>query len=791
MTTGMLLSGQQPREMAARWSDLDVRDFSSPLPLRDYLRGPWALPAAGRRGRVAAARSSRTSASTARRSVTSSVEGTFNVVDFVTKTCVAVPHTDVDAELLAAGMSLPLVMPPLRRDGRVWTDAVWVKDANVTEALRRGADEVWLVWCIGNSPYWGDGPLEQYVHMIEMSANGALFAELDAARRGRPDVPAARRAATAPAAAGHRALRRADQYRRPWSTSGYRDAWEYLDGMAPDGVPHDATCTAMTEPPRGRPADRAAARPARDEDLTLSVTAELALEKRPTGPTRVVGHVDHARGVAGCRSPTAGSRSTVPSAGLPRPGPGRGPVGRAGGPARARRTTRAWTPGPTSHDRAAFRATAAETDAASRAARRRPGAGLGRTGRRARRRSTAPARWPGWAAPGCAGSSRRTAAEGGGPDGRETAQEEAPPVHTSHPSRWASRCWRPGSTWPSPRAWGRTNGPPPTACGGCCARRRTPRTASTRQGRVGSDAGGAGPGRGLGYQNLHAARAQMVDVYDDEEIAAEIPAALARSQQTLHRDDPRRLAGRGVDADGARPAAGLPAARHRGRVRRDGPPARAAAQLPQHHPAAGAVHRRPRQRHDRSWCAPTRRSSRCASRPTARRPRGRGSTARPGTSVLTNHGSDILVVALLGLLGGALAAAVSIRNLRGTSTPYDVPVALALLKVPLGAFTAIVGLVAIQGKLRPRPVGAGLAAADPGVRPGARLRPAGVHLLAGPQGAVAARRPALEGPDRHSDACRREAGRRPCRTSGPVRATGWSDVPVQGPPPAAEDDRPP
>ena len=49
----------------------------------------------------------------------------------------------------------------------------------------------------------------------------------------------------------------------------------------------------------------------------------------------------------------------------------------------------------------------------------------------------------------------------------------------------------------------------------------------------------------------------------------------------------------------------------------------------------------------------------------------------------------------------------SIRNLRGTSTPYDVPVALALLKVPLGAFTAILGLVAIQGDFVP-----GLSALD-------------------------------------------------------------------------------
>jgi hypothetical protein len=59
------------------------------------------------------------------------------------------------------------------------------------------------------------------------------------------------------------------------------------------------------------------------------------------------------------------------------------------------------------------------------------------------------------------------------------------------------------------------------------------------------------------------------------------------------------------------------------------------------------------------------------------------------------------VVALLGALGGSLTAALSIRNLKGTSTPYDVPVALAMLKVPLGAFTAILALVAIRGNFVP------------------------------------------------------------------------------------------
>jgi predicted acylesterase/phospholipase RssA len=304
MTAGMMLSGQQPSEMAARWSDLDVQDFSSPLPLREYLRGPWNLPGLGDADGFIRKVFPHLGVDSAKIRA-ASVEGTFNVVDFVTKTCVAVPHTDVDDELLAAGMSLALVMPPLRRDEHVWTDAVWVKDANVTEALRRGADEVWLVWCIGNSPYWGDGPLEQYVHMIEMSANGALFAELDTARAaGRPFVLHVVRPK-------HPLPLDSELYAGRINTDtlmamGYRDAWDYLDEPHPDGVPQDPSCTAMTEPPVGvRLSERLRGRVG-DEDLTLRVTAELPLEEGSSEPARVVGHVDHAPW--GGRVPLAGGR---------------------------------------------------------------------------------------------------------------------------------------------------------------------------------------------------------------------------------------------------------------------------------------------------------------------------------------------------------------------------------------------------------------------------------------------------------------------------------------------------
>jgi anti-sigma-K factor RskA len=62
---------------------------------------------------------------------------------------------------------------------------------------------------------------------------------------------------------------------------------------------------------------------------------------------------------------------------------------------------------------------------------------------------------------------------------------------------------------------------------------------------------------------------------------------------------------------------------------------------------------------------------------------------------------DVTLVAFLGLLGGGLSAALFLRGLQGTSTPYDVPVALALLKLPSGALSALVGLLFVRGGFVP------------------------------------------------------------------------------------------
>ena len=62
---------------------------------------------------------------------------------------------------------------------------------------------------------------------------------------------------------------------------------------------------------------------------------------------------------------------------------------------------------------------------------------------------------------------------------------------------------------------------------------------------------------------------------------------------------------------------------------------------------------------------------------------------------------DLALVELLGLIAAAVAAAFALRGIRGTTTPYGLPVALALLKLPTGALTAVLGLLLMRGQFVP------------------------------------------------------------------------------------------
>lgn len=68
---------------------------------------------------------------------------------------------------------------------------------------------------------------------------------------------------------------------------------------------------------------------------------------------------------------------------------------------------------------------------------------------------------------------------------------------------------------------------------------------------------------------------------------------------------------------------------------------------------------------------------------------------------------DVMRIELLGVIAAAVAAATSLSSIRGTSTPFSVPVALAVLKLPTGALTAVLGILLMRAQFLP-----GLSALD-------------------------------------------------------------------------------
>jgi hypothetical protein len=207
------------------------------------------------------------------------------------------------------------------------------------------------------------------------------------------------------------------------------------------------------------------------------------------------------------------------------------------------------------------------------------------------------------------------------------------------------------------------------------------------------------------FGHLHRAEAEAVRLYGDDEVDAEVPAALSRVELALHRDDPIRLAARRLETMPNGPA-------RRTWLRRV---------VEAGHQASDRQHTRVRNLRNvllvtallitvldvlfgvvafvRPGNIPL-----CFGGPPAATPLACPTGDGPGQSPA---GWDLIVVALLGLLGGSLSAAVSIRSMRGTATPYDIPVCLALLKVPTGALTAVGALIAIRGQFVP-----GLSALD-------------------------------------------------------------------------------
>lgn len=105
-------------------------------------------------------------------------EATFNVYDFTAHELRAFEPAEMTEDHLVASISLPMWFPPVVIDGHVMIDSVFVTDANLEEAIRRGADELWIVWTVSERGEWSDGFVANYFQVIETAAVGRFKRDL-------------------------------------------------------------------------------------------------------------------------------------------------------------------------------------------------------------------------------------------------------------------------------------------------------------------------------------------------------------------------------------------------------------------------------------------------------------------------------------------------------------------------------------------------------------------------------------------------------------------------------------
>ena len=102
----------------------------------------------------------------------SSRAASFNVYNFSKHRLEILEPKEMDEDSLCACVSLPMWFPPVTLNGDLYIDAVYNTDANLEEAIRRGADEIWVIWTVSERGTWADGFVNNYFQIIEAAANG-------------------------------------------------------------------------------------------------------------------------------------------------------------------------------------------------------------------------------------------------------------------------------------------------------------------------------------------------------------------------------------------------------------------------------------------------------------------------------------------------------------------------------------------------------------------------------------------------------------------------------------------
>jgi hypothetical protein len=219
------------------------------------------------------------------------------------------------------------------------------------------------------------------------------------------------------------------------------------------------------------------------------------------------------------------------------------------------------------------------------------------------------------------------------------------------------------------------------------------------------------------YRSLHAARVFLVEIVAEEDLDALVPGVVARVQSSLPATDPQRIELEKLpNADPKTKRAKVVRALERGfaasdeahaNIRRFRNVVLCSAVLIAlvtfllvhqvgEHPTAVPLCFQPDITAAQAASLPVNQQAGSSRRMVC----PSGEQAVGGTPQSPSD-FDIWIVAGLGLLGGGLSSAVSVRKMAHTAAPYDVPLALALLKLPTGALTAVAGIILLGGGFVP------------------------------------------------------------------------------------------
>ena len=180
LNLAMVQSGLDGTRIANNWRRTGPFELTSLQPLWRYLM-PWRLPSILTFDRLM--RQIPIWGVDFERIRTSPIEGTYNVFNFTDKVFETHPGTDLTPELFKGCFALPIWFPAVETDGKTYIDGVYWKDANLSEAVARGADEIWVIWTVSETPAYRPGPYGQYFHIIEAIADGRFYEELAAIER--------------------------------------------------------------------------------------------------------------------------------------------------------------------------------------------------------------------------------------------------------------------------------------------------------------------------------------------------------------------------------------------------------------------------------------------------------------------------------------------------------------------------------------------------------------------------------------------------------------------------------